>query len=138
MVVIRFMNRNYTGVVDFFLDEEAVLKRVESPTPGSPSSPNEGQAGPAHQCVSGMPTSVSAVTSANVDAIDTTTHAAIYKMILLSSIVPYGEKSLSDIEATPTNSHTRLIEKCVFGVVPLPMVQMFLQVVGSFNHILNV
>ena len=49
---------------------------MESPTPGSPSSPNEGQAGPAQPCVSGMPTSVSAVTSGNVDAINTTTCAA--------------------------------------------------------------
>ena len=40
-VKIRFMNWNYSGVVDFSLDQEAVLKCVEC---GSPSSPNARQA----------------------------------------------------------------------------------------------
>lgn len=38
VVVIRFMNRDYTGLVDLSLDEESVSKRVESPTASPPSA----------------------------------------------------------------------------------------------------
>lgn len=42
LVVIKFMNRQYSGVVDFSLDEETVSKRVDSPPQagfaGSPPS----------------------------------------------------------------------------------------------------
>lgn len=38
LVVVKFMNRHFSGVVDFSLDEETVSKRVDSP-PGLAGSP---------------------------------------------------------------------------------------------------
>ena len=37
VVVIRFKNRNYSGIVDFSRDEETVLKQVESPLADFPT-----------------------------------------------------------------------------------------------------
>ena len=39
VVVITLINRDYSGVVDFSLDEETVSRCVESPTAGSPPRP---------------------------------------------------------------------------------------------------
>jgi hypothetical protein len=46
VVVIRYMNRDYSGVEDFSLDEETVSKRVESQAAGSPPSSNAEEAEP--------------------------------------------------------------------------------------------
>ena len=122
VVVIRFMNWDYSGVVDFPLDEETVSKRMESSTASSPPCPSSD----AEQAKPPLPESLRIKCPSEPSGLQTWTSLPLPLLLIIrgrgaSWYIHYRRRSYPTSGETPLpvcpGPDVRLVRVCTSAVV---------------------